>query len=261
MKWAAGVFFSIGLCITTITSCYAQSNVQFSGQAVQSAPDGKSRHSTLFVGDNQMRLEYRRGKQDVVEIYDMKNQRAMLLFPQEKIYKQRVASPGKSANPMLPPKGSNPCSAMPEGQCKKTGTETLYGRPVSKWEVTLKRGGKTFHSMHWIDDERLMSLRDVWPDGSVSEFVLQDTEVRDGRMTERWQRTTTHPDGKKVVSTQWYDPELQMTVREELPGGFFREIKSIHVARQPAALFQVPADYQLVEINGKRNNGIVGKMK
>jgi hypothetical protein len=252
MKWAAGTVLVVGLWMSGFTSSHAQSNVQFSGQAIQSAPDGRSRQAQLFVGDNQVRLDYRRGELDMVEIYDMKNQRVLLLVPQQKVYMQRGFPPGQAVNPMLPPKDSNPCAALAEGQCKKLGTEMRYGRPVSKWEVMIDQQGETLRSLHWIDDERMMSLRDVWPDGSVSELVLQGTEKVDGRPTERWQRTTTHKDGKKDVQTQSYDPELQIVVREELPGGFIREIKQIRVARQPAELFQIPAGYRLAEDDAQK---------
>jgi len=49
------------------------------------------------------------------------------------------------------------------------------------------------------------------------------------------------------VSTQWYDPELRIITREELPGGYFRELKSIEIGPQPPALFKAPADYKQVE--------------
>jgi hypothetical protein len=92
-----------------------------------------------------------------------------------------------------------------------------------------------------------MPLRDVWPDGSVSELKLVGTTVLDGRNTEHWQRSVTRPDGEQQVSQQWYDPELRIVTREELPGGLFRELKRIEVGPQPPALFTVPADYQRVE--------------
>ena len=44
-----------------------------------------------------------------------------------------------------------------------------------------------------------------------------------------------------------HDPELKIAVREELSGGYFREIRNIRVEKQSATLFQVPMDYRLVE--------------
>ena len=129
----------------------------------------------------------------------------------------------------------------------KTDSEELYGRPVSRWEMTVERKGKQLHSLHWIDDERLMSLRDVWPDGSVSRLILVDIEKLNGRMAEHWQRTTTPFGGERYVTDLWYDPELGIVTREERPGGYIREIKDIQAGKQPAELFQVPDDYRLIE--------------
>ncbi len=207
----------------------------------------------LFVGDNQVRVEYRHNELEVVEIYDMANQRVLLLVPKQKLYMQRALPPGEVINPMLAPRDNNPCAAIAQGQCEKLGSETLYGRSVSKWQVTVVAQGKTLRSLHWIDDQRLMSLRDAWPDGSVSELTLQDSAAREGRITERWERVTAHPDGKKEITKQWYDPELKIAVREERPGGFVREITHIRIAKQAAALFQVPAGYRLVENNAPQH--------
>ncbi len=248
MKRAAGVLLAAGLGVFSFAPVQAQSNVQFSGQAIQSGPEGKSRQAQLYVGDNQVRLEHGGDGQEMVEIFDMKHHRVLLLVPQVKTYVQRDIPQGPGGNPMLPPKDSNPCVALPsDAQCKQLGTESLYGRPVVQWEVTVESQGKQLRSLHWIDDQRHMSLRDVWPDGSVTESILQGTESLNGRATERWQRTTTRADGKKETTTQWYDPELQIAIREELPGGFFREITNIRVAPQAPDLFQVPADYRRVE--------------
>ena len=246
MKWAAGFLLAVGLGVSGIAATRAQSNVQFSGRAIQSSPDGKSREAQLYVGDNQVRLEHSRGDEDIVEIYDMKNQRVLVLVPQQKVYMQRDLPAGAAGNPMLPPKDSTPCTGMPDAHCKKLATERLLGRPVAKWEVTIDRKDKQSHSLHWIDEKRHMSLRDVWPDGSVTESVLEGKESLDGRSVERWRRTTSFPDGKKETTTQWYDPELQIAIREELPGGYFREIRDIHVAPQPPTRFEVPAGYRQV---------------
>ena len=71
-------------------------------------------------------------------------------------------------------------------------------------------------------------------------------ETLHGRATERWEMKNSQPDGESITSTQWYDPELQIAIREELSGGYFRELRDIRVAPQPDHLFTVPANYQRV---------------
>jgi hypothetical protein len=95
-----------------------------------------------------------------------------------------------------------------------------------------------------MDEERHMPLREQWPDGTVTELRLLGFEKLYGRPTERWEMKTTRPDGEAMQSTQWYDPELQIAIREELAGGYFRELRNISVGPQPAHLFTVPANYQ-----------------
>lgn len=245
MKWAVGLLWAIGLGMCLPIA--ADANVQFSAIAVQSAPDGRSREARMFVGDNQVRMERRKGDVDMVEIYDMKAQRVVLLVPGQKVYMQRDLPEGVAVNPMLPKSKANPCSTLPGSSCRQLGKEMLYDRSVSKWEVTLEREGKLLRSLHWIDDERFMSLRDAWPDGTVTEVKLIGMEMLNGRETERWQKTMTAVGGEQKVSMQWYDPEIQIMTREELPGGFFRELKNIEVAPQPPALFEAPAGYQRLE--------------
>lgn len=247
MSWARVGTCVIVFCLAAVEAAAAQTNVQFSATAVQSAPDGRSRESQMYIGDNQVRMESQRGGSQMIEIYDMKNKRALLLVPDQKIYMQREVPQQRAVNPMLPPKDGNPCAGMPNASCVKLGSDRMFNRPVSKWEVSVEHQGEKVNSLHWIDDERFMSLRDVWPNGAVSEQTLAGVETLNGRSTERWVKTTTMKDGKKETTTSWYDPELKISVREQLPGGLFRELRDIKIAPQPATLFQVPAGYQRVE--------------
>ena len=246
MKRALGTVLAGCFSVIVMGTATGQSNVQFSAQVVKSTPDKKTEHSQIYVGDNQVRLEYQRDSQTMVEIYDMKNRRALLLVPQQASYMQREVPQEEQANPMLPPSDSNPCSRAKEAQCKLLGTESLYGREVSKWEMVVTFEGKTLRSLHWMDAQRHTPLREQWPDGTVTELRLMGEENLHGRATERWQMNTTRPDGESMQSTQWYDPELQIAIREELPGGYFRELRDIRVAPQPANLFTVPANYKRV---------------
>ena len=57
------VFFGfLAGCFGVVVAANAagQSNVQFSAQVVKSTPDKKTEHAQIYVGDNQVRLEYQR---------------------------------------------------------------------------------------------------------------------------------------------------------------------------------------------------------
>jgi len=225
----------------------AGSNIQFSAQTVQSTEDGEMRTAQMYVGDNQVRMQYRQDGQEMAEIYDMKHQRALLLVPGQSTYMERRMPKGGMRNPMLPPAEVNPCSMMPNAECTQLGAESLFGRQAMKWEMVSVEEGKTLRSLHWIDVDRKMPLRNLWPDGSISETRPTGTATLNGRLTERWEMSTTYPDGHAMKVQQWYDPELQFAVREELPGGYFRELRNIKIAPQADHLFTVPAGYRQVQ--------------
>jgi len=226
--------------------------VQFSAQTVQSSPDKTTRHAQIYVGDNQVRLEYQQDGQQMVEIYDMKNQRALLLMPEQRSYMERRVPAGGAGSPVLPANETNPCAMVPKAQCKELGRETLHGRPVIKWEMVVTQDDQPLRSLHWIDAERNMPLRQTFPDGTTSEMRLVGQESLGGRATERWELTTTRSDKEAMTSTQWYDPQLKIAIREELPGGYFRELRDIKVGAQSPQLFTVPAGYKLTKAPPKQ---------
>ncbi|MFQ5644191.1 MAG: hypothetical protein ACE5FQ_10915 [Thiogranum sp.] len=217
---------------------------------MQSTPEGKGRNAQVYVGDNQVRLEYTKDDLHMVEIYDMKNHRLLLMVPQMESYMLRRMPEGKTVNPMLPPLQASPCTWMPAARCRSLASESLYGRKVTKWEMTRERKEQNLRSLHWMDDERHMPLREEWPDGSVSELRPAGLETLNGRSAERWEMKITQPGGEELTSTQWYDPELQITVREEKPGGKYRELRDIRVGAQPAQLFRIPAGYTRLDSDG-----------
>jgi len=247
VRGARGVVLAGCLCVASLTAVAERSNVQFSAQAVQSATDEQGRNTRVYVGDNQVRLEYPKDDLLMVEIYDMKNQRLLLMVPQQESYMQRQMPKGRMGNPMLPPSRSDPCAYVRDAKCSSLASETLHGRKVTKWEMVAGGEGQNLRSLHWMDDERHIPLREQWPDGTVSESRPLGQENLNGRQAERWEMKITRPDGKQVISTRWFDPELHISVREELPGGNYRELRNIRVGQQPENLFSVPAGYRQLE--------------
>ena len=132
MRGAAGVLFAGCLCISSGTTVAERSNIQFSAQAMQSVTDGENRNAQIYVGDNQVRLEYTKDDQFMVEIYDMKNQRLLLMVPQQASYMLRQMSNNRMTNPMLPPNQSDPCSYVAAAKCRPLTSESLHGRRVTK---------------------------------------------------------------------------------------------------------------------------------
>jgi hypothetical protein len=182
-----------------------------------------------------------------VNIYDMKNGRAIVLEPQNKLYMLRQVPQSQLDNPITQPRDPDPCARITNARCERLASDTLYDRPVVQWEMTWQgQGGKSEKSHLWFDAERQMPLRQIWSDGSAFEMRLVGNEKLHDRSTERWESIKTGPNGKSLKTLQWYDPQLQLTIREELPGGFFRELRNIQIGNQPDSLFSVPQGYRLV---------------
>lgn len=220
---------------------------EFSAIAVQVAPDKEPLQARMFVGHECVRMEYDRGGDHVAEIVDWGRGRALLLMPDKRIYMERSAPTSASFGVQRQTVDSNPCLGQPDLECRKLGTEELYGRSVEKWEMVGTHEGKTYRSLHWIDPIRQVPLRQFWPDGSITELKPAGTTTADGRSVEIWDQITTRPDGQSMKTTQWYDPELRIAIREELPGGYYRELRNIRVAPQPAQLFEIPVGFQRME--------------
>ena len=119
--------------------------------------------------------------------------------------------------------------------------------------MTVKRNGRSFKSLHWLDKKRHMPLREQLHDGTVSTMTMLEKEKMNGRNTEKWEISAIRSNGQKIISQQWYDPKLKMVIREALPGGYLRELKNIKVTKQTKNLFKVPSDYKKENIS-KMNN-------
>ncbi|MCW9057565.1 MAG: hypothetical protein OQL11_01635 [Gammaproteobacteria bacterium] len=240
-----------GLCITSLLvaiASHAQGpELHFSADAVQMAPDRQLRNARMYVGDQRVRMEYERNSQRVAEIVDWARGRAVLLLLDQGTYMEQQV-PAAAVPPQSADNDTNPCRGAQELQCHQLGQETLFGRRVDKWEMVAMQDGQLQRSLHWIDPVRQMPLRQFLPDGTVSELKPLGAEIIDGRRVEKWEQSTTRPDGTQQSAVQWYDPQLKIAIREELPGGFYRELKNIRVARQAPELFEIPAGFRRMEI-------------
>jgi hypothetical protein len=201
----------------------------------------------MYVSKDAVRTESTINGIAVVEIMNSKQQTRVLLVAKKKIYLQQQRKVDANNATASKQKTENPCAGLPDTTCKKLGNETINNRKTEKWEFTLVRNGQSYRSLHWIDVKHRMPIREFFPDGTVMELTMQGTETIHGRKTEKWAMQMTRTDAEKMTSTQWYDPELKIAIREELQGGFIRELRDIKVGKQDKKLFEIPAGYTRVE--------------
>lgn len=233
--------FIVGSFLTFTVNAFNVAQ-EFSAEAVQSAPGRPSMNVKMFVSKKAVRTELTTNGNTVVEIVYPKEQRRVLLNEFRKIYieqKSQKSNPEKSKKLI-----NSPCANLINATCKKLTKEKVNGRDAVKWEMTVDRNGRKFKSLHWLDKKYFMPLRQQLHDGSISTMILLGKENINGRNAEKWKFQATQPNGKVMASQQWYDPKLKMVIREELPGGYIRELKNIKVTRQNKKLFKVPSDYK-----------------
>lgn len=219
-------------------------NVEFSADAIQIAPDRDPVNSKMFVSKSAVRTEMTKHGRFVIDIAYREEGRRLLIFPQQRQYMEKigltksVSWSGKAAK--------TPCEGMQGSTCKKIGLEALHNVNVEKWQVTRSVNGKELRSLHWIDIDRRLAVKEMMPDGSVSELIMLGKGKLDGRDVEHWESHYSHSSGYSTTSKQWYDLELKIVIREEQNNGFIRELRNIKVGNQDRSLFMLPADYKKI---------------
>jgi len=233
------------LFVVSLPKAFSKS-IEFSADAVIGAPHQEPRKSRLFVGKNAVRRESVVNGQALIEIIFPEKGRAVLINDQLRSYKERQF-PNQTQDSV-----HNPCLQIKHAKCEKLGTETIDGIKTEKWQIITPKQGRHVRTLHWIDTKRKLAIREFFPDGTVSELKMVKKEKLNNRNVEKWQRTVSRPDGQTLKSYQWYDSKLKIAIKEELPGGFTRELMNIDISKQSDALFNVPDGY--MKINNYGNN-------
>jgi hypothetical protein len=243
----------VGVALATLLTTSARAEIagaQFSADMISTGPDNQVVSGRMYVGDGRVRMEMTQQGRQIVRISDQNRRIEWVLFPDQQTYLERGAPPGEApAAPLAAPSAeTDPCAGLPGMTCRRVGEEQVGGRAAVKWEMQMTHEGKTLIGAQWIDVQRGLPLKHLMPNGDTMELQMLGTETLDGRTVEKWQMTTTSANQAPAQSLQWYDPELKLSVREEFPGGFVRELKSISVGPQPDHLFTVPAGYTRTEM-------------
>jgi hypothetical protein len=135
---------------------------------------------------------------------------------------------------------------MAASSCQRLGQELVNGRPASKWQITTTGKQGSSRALEWIDLERGLVLRRESAAGLEVQQQLLGTEQLHGRQVEKWEKVTIGSGYLPKSSLHWFDPELNLDIREEHPGGYIYELRNIRVAKQPESLFVIPAGFDRV---------------
>jgi len=246
-----GVLCLFAWCVAFGPAQGAPADHQFSADLVTIGPQGVLGKGKLYVGEPFTRTELTQGGRPVVQILDERIGHAYVLNPAQESY---IEQPAPSPMQLL---GSNlqgmaakgPCSAATDAECRKLGESEIEGRRVVEWELVGQGPqGKSLRMHQWIDAERGLVLRSESSSGDRTELSLIGNDSVGSRLTEKWEVAVTGGGGQVVRSHLWYDPALDVVVREELPGGYVRELTNIRIGAQPGTLFSVPSGYKKIRL-------------
>lgn len=244
--WAMRRFPVIGLLVTAFSGPGFAADTEFSAEMSQQGPQEQQISGKLFVSGKRVRTEMSHQGQQTIQITDEDRGVQWLLLPDRKKYLEQKldGQPGQlpGVNTM---QVENPCDGMPGLTCNRLGEEEINGRAAVKWEIIASSEGETVQGVQWIDKARGLPLRQEMPGGlPTMEFKFIAMEQLNGRQVEKWEMTVTMPDQPEKRAFHWFDPELDLTVRREFPGGMVSELKNIRVGEQPDELFSIPAGYE-----------------
>jgi len=239
------IVFSTVLMMTAMKTSAFEMRVEFSADAIQSLSGRTLNKSKMFVSKTAVRTETKQQGRDVVEITYLLTGKKVLLDKENTAYREKQGIVMKPA--WRDKKLRSPCDGIKGIKCLDLGTENMRNMSVKKWQVERVINGKTFKSMHWIENDRRFAIKEMLPDGSISELILIGSGKLDRREAEQWKSIYSHPSGQYSETRQWYDKELKMVTREEDKNGHVRELVNIKVERQKPGLFIVPQGYKKIK--------------
>ncbi|MBK1719929.1 hypothetical protein [Thiocystis violacea] len=244
LQWVAA-----GTVAFAVSAQAGIAGVPFSADMLSRGPNDQVTTGKMYVGESRMRIEMSQQGRDVIRINDQDKRMEWILFPDQKGYMERSVAQGEEppASMPTPSAETNPCEGLQGLNCRRVGEEDVGGRAAIKWEMTVTNEGQTLTGAQWIDVERGLPLKYQMPNGQSMELKMLGAESIGGRAAEKWRMTTTAPNQQPVETFQWYDPQLKLSVREEFPGGFVRELGNIQIGPQPDDLFRVPEGYSKMD--------------
>jgi hypothetical protein len=221
--------------------------VSFTADAVQHRGTEVSR-AKMFWNDGSVRFEYMDQGTPMVQIFDNKNSKVIWLDSAKKVYIERELT-DQQAVPVMAgtEKKYNPCDDFPDAECTRLKSDEINDRQTEKWLITFKVNGRDQHVFQWIDKKHQILVRQENPDGSVLDVKILDDQEINGRQVCRVDMNATGPDGSSVRATQWYDPVLEIVVRQQTDDGAMDELRNIRVETIKAEMFAVPEGYRTVD--------------
>lgn len=213
----------------------------YSADAVYRAPDGTESTGRVVKSGPDMRLEFVEGSRAVVQIIRRAEGRMYVLDPANQSYFTVQGTPDPNAGDAAYEAPCDPSNTAMT--CRFLGNETTSGIAAELWELGPPGDPAGLARILW-DGARHRVLRQEHPDGTVMALAFQAMAEIEGRAVEHWSISVTTPGQPPRVGAWYYDPELRVELREELPTGESRSLRDIEVGPVDPAAFLVPQGWR-----------------
>jgi hypothetical protein len=237
---------SLLVTLIVLTSINAHA-VSFTADAVQHRGAEVS-HAKMYWNDGNVRLEYMDQGVPMVQIFDNKNNKVVWLDAAKKVYIERELT-DQQAVPVTAgaEKKYSPCDDFPDAECTRLKSAELNDRQTDKWLITFEVNGRDQHVFQWIDKKHQILVRQENPDGSVLDVKILDGQEVNGRQVRRVDMNAIDSAGNSVHAVQWYDPTLDIVVRQQANDGAIDELRNIRIETIKAEMFAIPDGYETVD--------------
>ena len=218
----------------------------FAATAVQILPDGTEQVGKIMKSDGNMRIEMTANGATSIQIMRGGDAIAYLVDPQSRTYAEfRDPSVAQAVTG-----ASNPCPSEAEMQasglsCTQVGEGLVSGIITQTWEITAPQAPAPM-VIEW-DSGRRRALSQSWPEGTSMTLTFQSMQEVEGRQVEYWSSSFQPAGQAAIIGGWWFDPELLVVVREDMPGGVTRVLKDIRIGPLDPALFLPPPGFTRVD--------------
>ena len=212
----------------------------YAADAVYRTPDGTESTGRVVKSGPDMRLEFTEAGRAVVQIIRRAEGRMYVLDPASRSYFTVQGEPDPQAGAATYEAPCDPnVTAM---TCRFLGNEVASGITAEIWEIGAPGDPAQVSRILW-DGARHRALRQEYPDGTVMALAFQAMVQIEGRNVEHWSIAVNVPGQAPLAGAWYYDPELRVELREELPTGETRSLRNIVVGTVDPASFAVPAGW------------------
>lgn len=215
----------------------------FEANIKKSGPDGSLVEGRLFASGPQLRVEAITPTGPQISLLNRDTLKQVGMDPGSRTYSEtQILEDFKPLFGVIRCNHELPCLTPSASDCVDLGDTMLNGRLAKRWLKTRGPGG---YRQQWVDVERGWVLRSHAPGlKMLMSLRFAGLETLEGRLVEKWERRQDIAFRPPEVSWFWYDPALELVVREEWMGGYVQAISNIRPGVQPGWLFQVPAEYR-----------------